>query len=129
MQILLISVNTETEPYPVEPIGLAYIAASLVKEGHAVKVLDLCFEEDGPHAVLSAIEGFRPGLIGISLRNTDNLTYPKSVSYLPPVREVVSAIRKKTAATVIIGGSGFSLFPKETLEYLGLDYGIIREAH
>jgi len=127
MQILLISVNTETEPYPVEPIGLAYIAASLVKEGHAVKVLDLCFEEDGPHAVLSAIEGFRPGLIGISLRNTDNLTYPKSVSYLPPVREVVSAIRKKTAATVIIGGSGFSLFPKETLEYLGLDYGIIGE--
>lgn len=127
MQVLLISANTETEPYPVEPIGLAYVAASLTEAGHAVKALDLCFEEDGPGAASKAVDEWRPGLVGISLRNTDNLTWPKGLSYLPPVKGLVAAIKGRTGAPIVIGGSGFSLFPRETLDYLGLDYGIAGE--
>lgn len=127
MQILLISANTEQEPYPVEPIGIAYVAASLVEAGHDVRILDLCFEDDGAASASKAVKDFDPGLVGISLRNVDNLTYPKGVFYLPAVRKTAEALRKATASPIILGGSGFSLFPQESLEYIGIEYGIVGE--
>lgn len=127
MQALLISANRETEPYPVEPIGIAYVAAALKKAGHEVVLLDLCFEDDAALALKRLPSGFDPGVIGISIRNIDNLTYPKSVFYLPAIREAVRAVRSAYPAPVLAGGSGFSLFPHETLEYLGVDYGLIGE--
>lgn len=127
MQVLLISVNRETEPYPVEPIGIAYVAASLKKAGHEVALLDLCFEDDAFGAIKRLPSGFCPGVTGVSIRNIDNLTYPKSVFYLPAIREVIGAVRAACRGPIIAGGSGFSLFPHETLEYLGVDYGVIGE--
>lgn len=127
MQVLLISVNRETEPYPVEPIGVAYVAAALSKAGHEVALLDLCFEDDAAAAIKRLPLGFIPGVIGISIRNIDNLTYPKSVFYLPAIREVVRNVRSVCNCPIIAGGSGFSLFPHETIEYLGVDYGLIGE--
>lgn len=127
MRILLISTNREKIPYPVEPIGLTYIASSLQGAGHEVRVIDLCFEDDGAAEVVREISGFGPELIGLSIRNVDNLTYPKSVFYLPEIKKFVDEIKKHTDAPMVAGGSGFSLFPEETLEYLSLDYGVIGE--
>lgn len=127
MQALLISANRETEPYPVEPIGIAYVAASLIKAGHEVMLLDLCFEPDAAEALRRLPSGFKPSITGISIRNIDNLTYPKSVFYLPAIREAIGAVRSAHHGPIIAGGSGFSLFPHENLEYLGVDYGLIGE--
>ncbi|MBI5885946.1 MAG: cobalamin B12-binding domain-containing protein [Deltaproteobacteria bacterium] len=126
MNILLVSANREQSPYPVTPIGLAYVARPLVDAGHDVRVADLCFSTDISEAIDEAIKGFTPDLIGLSIRNVDNLTYPKTTSYLPYLATVAEKI-SSLGAPVVAGGSGFSLFPEEMLRRLGLVYGITGE--
>ncbi len=80
MKILLVSVNREKMPYPVFPLGIAYLARSLREGGHAVEVLDLNFSDAPTVDVADGLKRFGPDLIGLSLRNLDNLTYPASLS-------------------------------------------------
>jgi radical SAM superfamily enzyme YgiQ (UPF0313 family) len=127
MKILLISVNREKMPFPVFPLGLAYIAKALREEGHPMDVMDLCFSQDVSVDLKSTLHRFQPGLIGISLRNLDNLTYPASVSYLTEVEEVIGICRQYGSSRLVIGGSGFSLAPKELLRHLDVDFGIVGE--
>ncbi|MEW6374648.1 MAG: lipid biosynthesis B12-binding/radical SAM protein [Thermodesulfobacteriota bacterium] len=127
MKILLISVNRERMPYPVFPLGLAYIAKALREEGHLIEVMDLCFSQDVPRDLKDVLQWFEPELIGISLRNLDNLTYPTSISYLKEVEEVVQVCRQYSRSKLVIGGSGFSLAPQALLQCLNIDFGIIGE--
>ena len=127
MKILLISVNREKMPYPVFPLGLAYIARTLREEGHPIEVMDLCFSQDVSADLNSTLGRFRPDLIGISLRNLDNLTYPTSISYLEEVQEVIAICRRSSSSQLVIGGSGYSLAPKEILQHLDVDFGIVGE--
>jgi radical SAM superfamily enzyme YgiQ (UPF0313 family) len=127
MNILLISVNREKMPYPVFPLGLAYIARALREEGHRMEVMDLCFSQEVSADLNDTLDRFRPDLIGISLRNLDNLTYPTSVSYLKEVEEVIVICRRSSSSRLVIGGSGFSLAPKEILQDLDIDLGIVGE--
>jgi radical SAM superfamily enzyme YgiQ (UPF0313 family) len=127
MRILLLSVNRERMPYPVFPLGLAYIAAVLKEEGHHLRILDLCFCEDLEEELRNQISRWRPDLIGLSLRNLDNLTYPTSLSYLPEAEEVIALCRRYSGAQVVIGGSGFSLAPRKLLRILDVDFGVVGE--
>lgn len=126
MKILLISANREKLPCPVTPIGLAYVAAALIDAGFDVRVTDLCFATDVDEAIAEAARSFEPELIGLSIRNVDNLTYPKTTSYLPYLKDVAEKVRG-IGVPVVAGGSGFSLFPEEMLKRLGLVYGITGE--
>jgi radical SAM superfamily enzyme YgiQ (UPF0313 family) len=127
MKILLLSVNREKMPYPVFPLGLAYLAEVLKEEGYGTEVLDLCFSEEPSIDLRDTLQRFQPDLVGLSLRNLDNLTYPTSVSYLKEVDEVIRVCRESSSAKLIIGGSGFSLAPKELFEHFDVDFGIIGE--
>ncbi len=127
MKILLISANRERMPAPVFPLGLAYIARALKDGNHAVEVFDLCFSQDLESDLQTVLMRFEPELIGLSLRNLDNLTYPASISYLKEVEEVISICRRFSSSKLVIGGSGFSLAPKALLDHLDVDFGIVGE--
>lgn len=127
MKILLISVNRERMPAPVFPLGLASIAGALTREGYVIEALDLCFSCDVKTDLKEALNRFQPGLVGFSLRNLDNLTYPASISYLQEVEEVITTCRQCSSAKLAIGGSGFSLAPLELLQHLDVDFGIVGE--
>ncbi len=127
MRVLLISANNEKKPYPVAPLGLAYLSGALITEGHDVRILDLCFVENVENFLNTSIGEFSPELIGVSIRNVDNLTYPLSISYLPFIKSVTDYIKAITDAPIVLGGSGFSIFPNSMLSYLGLDIGVIGE--
>jgi radical SAM superfamily enzyme YgiQ (UPF0313 family) len=127
MKILLISVNRERMPFPVFPLGLAYIAKPLKEEGHQIEVMDLCFSQEVSVDLQNVLHRFRPDLIGVSLRNLDNLTYPTSISYLKEVEEVIGICRQSPSSRLVIGGSGYSLAPKELLQHLNVDFGIVGE--
>jgi len=127
MKILLISVNRERMPFPVFPLGLAYIAKVLREEGHLIEVIDLCFSQEVPADLKNTLLRFQPDLLGVSLRNLDNLTYPTSVSYLKEVEEVIGICRQSTPSRLVIGGSGYSLAPKELLQHFDVDFGIVGE--
>ena len=114
-------------PYPVFPLGLAYLVRALRDEGHTTEVLDLCFSQDPSVELKETLRRFQPEWIGLSLRNLDNLTYPTSVSYLKEVGEVIQVCRQASSAKLILGGSGYSLAPQELINYLDIDFGIIGE--
>ncbi|MBF0319802.1 MAG: cobalamin-dependent protein [Nitrospirae bacterium] len=126
-KVLLISVNNEKLPYPVAPIGAAYIAGCLIRAGFDARILDLCFVDDDFSALKDYLAGYQADIIGISIRNVDNLTYNRSIFYMPRIRDIVHHIKTLTDAPIVAGGSGFSLFPEEILRYLGLDLGIAGE--
>ncbi len=124
MRVLLISTNTEKINMPTLPLGLACVAAATQKAGHDVAMLDLMTEKDTLSVLKSAIEGFRPDLIGLSVRNIDdqNMEHPRFL--LDPVKEIVAGCRSLSGATIVLGGAGYSLFPEGALSFLGADMGI-----
>jgi len=124
MRVLLISANREFIPDPIFPLGLAYIAAATECAGHQVSVADLCFEHSPIQKLQQRIRTFDPEVIGLSVRNVDNAAYPLTVDYLASHREVIDAIREKTQASIVLGGSGFSILPEAYMQALGADYGI-----
>jgi radical SAM superfamily enzyme YgiQ (UPF0313 family) len=126
MRILLISANRESFPEPVFPVGLGYISQALLSSGAEVMIFDMrhCFPFLKLKKVLKA---FRPEAVGISLRNIDNAAYPCVRFYIPYYLSLVKAIRCVSKASIILGGSGFSLFPKEIIELLHADAGVTGE--
>lgn len=132
MNILLVSTNqikpTASVPWvPVAPLGLAYIASSLKQAGHEPELLDLCFSHDPSAAVTDALATIRPEIIGISFRNIETMAYFNNVSYVEELKAVVDVCRSRSAAKIILGGSGFSVMPVEILNATGADLGIIGE--
>lgn len=125
MRVLLLSANRERSPYPVFPLGLAYLAGPLIDAGHQLSALDLCFTTDPETAVSEALWNSRSEAVVISIRNIDNVTYPLSRSYLQGIGRIVDLCRDRVP--VIVGGSGFSLMPVEVLSLLNADYGVVGE--
>ena len=127
MKILLISANTATTPYPVYPLGISIVAAALMSAGHKVQQFDFLQQENSLDAIEQEIKRFNPELIGISVRNIDNVNAMNKQYYIENVRDIVGKIRNVSKSKIILGGAGFSLIPNLILEEAGADYGIIGE--
>ena len=127
MRVLLISANREMLPDPVAPIGLAYVAAAIKKAGHNVSILDLCFSDAIEGAIKDEIKAYNPEVIGISIRNIDNVSYPNSISYISAIKDVVDTCKGSSNAKIVLGGSGFTIMPEMLLDSLKADFGIIGE--
>ena len=125
MKLLLISANRERSPYPVFPIGLAYLVPSLAAAGHELRGIDFCLNDDPLAELQQSLAGFKPDAAIISIRNIDNVTWPGSRFYFDGVRQIVDACRDRTVT--IVGGSGFSIMPRELLAALAADYGVVGE--
>lgn len=127
MRVLLISTNKIRVPRPALPIGMAYISAALKHAGHEVDVLDLLWESRELKAVRERLTGNTYDVVGIAVRNLDNLTFIDPVFFGPMTEKIVQCVRKYTSATVVLGGSGFSVEPLSFFEYAQPDYGIAGE--
>ncbi len=127
MKILLISANVTLSPYPIYPIGVSIVAASLTRAGHEVRQIDFLQQNSSLDAVGSEIREFKPALIGISVRNIDNTNLVHEQYYIQNVKNIVTRIKKETDVKVLLGGAGFSLMPELILEETGADFGIVGE--
>ena len=125
MKVLLISANTLRIPYPVYPLGLDYVAGCLDSR-YQTKIVDLN-DFVNPDELEAMIRDFSPDFVGVSIRNIDNLDTIKSRSFLPEYQKLIGQIRKNSKAKIILGGSGFTVFPVEFLHALDADYGIAGE--
>jgi radical SAM superfamily enzyme YgiQ (UPF0313 family) len=124
MRVLLISANTEKINMPTLPLGLASVATTTRKAGHDVAMADLMVEKDMRSVLKEAIEGFRPEIIGISVRNIDDQNMENPRFLLDPVKEIMSGCQSLSEATIVLGGAGYSIFPESALSFLGADMGI-----
>jgi tryptophan 2-C-methyltransferase len=122
MQIALI--NTNRMQPPIAPIGLDYLAEALHSAGHSVQVLDLCWAADPRSAIARFFKGSNFGLIGMTLRNTDDCAYPNCQSFLPGFIEHVKEVRAASEAPIMLGGVGFSVMPERILTLANADFGI-----
>ena len=117
-------VNTNRIRPPIAPIGLEYVAEAVAAAGHEVEVLDLCWEPEPEPAVARFFGSREFGLVGLTIRNTDDCSLPTGESFLPACAEIVRWIRLRTDAPILAGGVGFSVMPEEVLEACGADAGI-----
>ncbi|MBT8358992.1 MAG: radical SAM protein [Desulfobacterales bacterium] len=125
MKVLLVSANIFTEPYPVYPLGLDYVARAIADD-HKVKILDLN-DLKNVDSIYELIKSFLPDIIGISIRNIDNTDTTDPKGFINRYKKLVALIRNCSKSPIVLGGSGFTIFPAEVLEALHADYGIIGE--
>ncbi|MBT8341362.1 MAG: radical SAM protein [Desulfatitalea sp.] len=126
MRVLLVSANTVIEPYPVYPLGLDYVTAALAQDHHDVVRLDMNdLTDDG--GITAVVNRFGPDVIGLSLRNIDNTDALRPVSFIPRYRRIMAMLRAACDAPVVLGGSGFTLFPEALMRILAADFGIVGE--
>jgi radical SAM superfamily enzyme YgiQ (UPF0313 family) len=89
-----------------------------------VELLDLCWEPDPHAAVARFLDSADFGLVGITLRNTDDCGYTSRQSFLPEFADLVGAVRAHTDAPIVLGGVGFSVMPEQVLALSGAALGI-----
>ena len=125
MRVLLISANTEQINMPVLPLGMACVAAAVQEAGHDVKTVNLMTGQANARKRLQqAVDDSQPDLIGVSVRNIDDQTMDSPHFLLDSVKPVIEKIRSLTGVPIVLGGAGYSIFPKSALAYLGADLGI-----
>ena len=133
MRVLLIATNqhhrlmSRMDARPL-PIGLAYVAGSLDRSRHSVKVLDLMFSEDALADVKGAVQEFGPDVVGVSIRNLSNHSYLDPQWALPSSKAVIQQVRAISNATIVCGGPAVSLLPKECFRYLEPDLALAGDA-
>jgi lipid biosynthesis B12-binding/radical SAM protein len=128
-RVFLLSTNVTVEPYPVYPLGMAVLAGALTRHGHEVRQFDFLAAGGDTALLRRELMAFAPDLVGLSLRNIDNVDSFSGDHgwYLERARDQVRFLRQVTAAPLVVGGPAFSIMPEAILEYLGADYGIAGE--
>ncbi len=124
-KVLLVNTNTEKAPYPVAPLGLCLLA-SAIESKYEVRVYDGMFEEPGN--LENTITEFNPDYIGFSIRNIDDVVMDRPKFYIDEIlKKFINPAKEITNVPVILGGSGFSIFPKELMDLSGADWGVVGE--
>ncbi len=123
-RILLISANRCTTPDPVFPLGLAHLNAALREAGHQCTWLDTLVSAGRLEEVIRENE---PQLVGVSLRNIDDVLIRKQETFFQDLASIAATVRSLAHCPIVVGGSGFSIFPERLLELSAADFGITGE--
>ena len=89
------------------PLGLAYVATAMIREGYDVEIVDGNLDENIVDTVLSK----KPGIVGITC----------TTPLFPQLVEVVRKI-KKYKIKVVIGGPHVTALPESSLAMSGADW-------
>lgn len=128
MKVLLINSNRKGDMLAAAPIGLCYVASAVEAAGHTVTVLDLCFSgKNALKEVERTIRSFTPQVIGVSVRNIDNVNMMHPITYLSETLELLERIRELTRGPIVVGGSAVSLAPEAVLKFLKADYVVVSD--
>lgn len=129
MRVMIVAANQEHKPDPVVPLGAACVAGAARAAGHEVRIFDACFKGDQAALELEhQLADFKPEVVGLSIRNVDDVCWPRANSYLPHYLRLAQAIRAAAPqAVLVLGGSAFTLMPERFMQALAPDYGIAGE--
>ncbi|MBI5229034.1 B12-binding domain-containing radical SAM protein [Candidatus Micrarchaeota archaeon] len=101
------------------PLGLAYVASSLVNTGHEVRILDARILKPSDEEILRAVEEFSPAVFGVTA--TTCQIYDAAV-LLKLIKSSFPEIK------AVIGGPHVSALPQHTLkEFPWIDFVIVGE--
>lgn len=123
MRVALINPN-RMKP-AIAPIALEYLAQALGRAGQEPHVVDLCFADDPLPELRTRLAELDPGLVAMTIRNSDDCYMATQSSFVPQFAEWVKAIHENCDAPVVLGGSGFSATWKGMLARTGADMGVV----
>jgi len=102
--------------YP--PLGLAYLAARMEKDGHDVAIMDFnCSPRLSLDQQVGRVVDFRPDLVGI--------TSMSHVYYM--ARQLAQLVKESTGCFVVVGGPHPSIFKETLLEEPDIDFVVFGE--
>jgi radical SAM superfamily enzyme YgiQ (UPF0313 family) len=110
------TINKAQGIYP--PLGIAYIASILENSGHKVKILDSQAMNLKIEEIRKEITKFNPDVVGVTCM-TPNLRDALDVSRV--TKEISEDI------ITVLGGPHLYIYPKETLTYSYVDFGVAGE--
>ncbi len=125
MKVLTVSANKLKTPYPVFPLGVDQVAGVIAPE-HDLRVIDMG-QLGGVEEIAELTRQFAPDLVGIGIRNIDNTDLTDSLSFVDECREIARELRRATAAPLVLGGAGFTVFPDEMMQVLDANFGVVGE--
>ena len=114
-----------TLPYPTYPIGLDYVI-NAISPPHQVKSIDMNDLKDRENLAV-IVNDYSPEVIGISIRNIDNVDDTHTETFIEKIRGLIDTVRRHSKAIIVLGGSGFTILPGEFMAGLDADYGVIGE--
>lgn len=123
-KLLFISANNFAVPYPVYPLGLSYLMSYLKPRlpDYEIQMFDIMTSN---FAELDAkLKEFQPDYVGVSLRNIDNVDSMNSEFFISHYSSIIAQIRKSVNTKLIIGGSGYSIYPGLLFDTFKPEFGI-----
>ena len=126
-KILLISANQHTVPYPVYPIGLSYISTYLKDKLSDFEISIYDMNLNSIDDLKTHIKNENPNYIGVSFRNVDDVNSYNREFFINYYKDLIDEVRTVSNSKIIIGGSGYSIFPELLYKKLNPDFGIYGE--
>jgi len=107
---------------PIYPLSVAHTAAACRNKAD-IRCLDMNLLNKPFAKIGKELKNYKPDFVGISLRNLE--ATDSFISYLPSFWSLVGLIKKiLPKCKVIVGGTGFSIMPREIMEsHNGIDFG------
>jgi anaerobic magnesium-protoporphyrin IX monomethyl ester cyclase len=102
----------------IPPLGLLYIASALRNKGHEVKIIDAEEKNLNLEQLGELSNNFQPQIIGISTTTPAFRKARETAKYFKSIMPNIS---------VVFGGPHLASFPKISLEFEEIDYGVIGE--
>ena len=110
------TLEKERGVYP--PLGLAYIASTLEKNNHQVKIIDCDAQDDYEQKINQNLSEFKPQIVGFYA-----MTWNFRIA-----RELALKIKQLTPNIItIIGGPNITTMSEDSLKAGGFDFGVIGE--
>ena len=123
-KILFVSANNYKVPYPVYPIGISYLYTYLVKNLPDFEFTLFDFNLNSFDDFEHLLKENSYSYIEVSLRNVDDTNIYAKNTFIFHYKNIFSYLRKYSKSILIVGGSGFSIFPKLIFGELLPDFGI-----
>ena len=126
MRVLLVYSNRTCDLILAPPIGLSYVANATRRAGHMVRFLDLLTAPDPDAALDTALREFAPDVVGISVRNIDNVVCQRLQTHLGELAQFITTIRRATGRRVpiVLGGPAISILGSAVLAHVDADYAV-----
>jgi radical SAM superfamily enzyme YgiQ (UPF0313 family) len=127
MRVMLVYSNRARIMEPAPPIGLSYVATATRRAGHDVRFVDLMMSRQPQADLKTALREFQPEVVGISIRNIDNIIAQNVTWHFTEVRELIGIVRQESAARIVLGGPAASILGAGALKHLDADFAIVGE--
>jgi radical SAM superfamily enzyme YgiQ (UPF0313 family) len=127
MKVLLVNANRCRDLVPPPPVGPACVASAAADAGHEVRLLDLMLSTDPEGDLGRALRETSPDVVGLSVRNLDNLIRQRARAQLSSVAPLLAAVRAASRAPVVLGGPAVSVAGASALRRLDADFAVVGE--